>query len=108
MLSFVFCKQKTAYAWRISDWSSDVCSSDLSRGAHLCLDTRQPQAGDVFFACPGQTSDGRLYIQQAAERGAAAIVMHADGVADAAPDMAVPILLEIGKASGRDRGCTYV
>src|SRR3546814_6116972 len=27
---FVFCcKQKTAYELRISDWSSDVCSSDL-------------------------------------------------------------------------------
>src|SRR3546814_1720642 len=32
---FVFCffffKQKTAYEMRISDWSSDVCSSDLDR-----------------------------------------------------------------------------
>src|SRR3546814_5268368 len=28
--AFVFCfKQKTAYEMRISDWSSDVCSSDL-------------------------------------------------------------------------------
>src|SRR3546814_7752176 len=27
---FVFFKRKTAYAMRISDWSSDVCSSDLS------------------------------------------------------------------------------
>src|SRR3546814_7587749 len=26
-----FCKQKTAYEMRISDWSSDVCSSDLIR-----------------------------------------------------------------------------
>src|SRR3546814_7205651 len=26
---FVFCKQNTAYEMRISDWSSDVCSSDL-------------------------------------------------------------------------------
>src|SRR3546814_4974670 len=26
---FFFCKQKTAYEIRISDWSSDVCSSDL-------------------------------------------------------------------------------
>src|SRR3546814_11829942 len=26
---FFFCKQKTAYDMRISDWSSDVCSSDL-------------------------------------------------------------------------------
>src|SRR3546814_8686181 len=35
MISFyyvdcVFFKQKTAYEMRISDWSSDVCSSDLS------------------------------------------------------------------------------
>src|SRR3546814_6201417 len=36
-----FFKQKTAYEMRISDWSSDVCSSDLARrhradlGAHL-------------------------------------------------------------------------
>src|SRR3546814_1543909 len=28
-LSFFFFKQKTAYEMRISDWSSDVCSSDL-------------------------------------------------------------------------------
>src|SRR3546814_1004787 len=28
---FLFCKQKTAYEMRISDWSSDVCSSDLGR-----------------------------------------------------------------------------
>src|SRR3546814_5370541 len=27
---FCFCKQKTAYEMRINDWSSDVCSSDLS------------------------------------------------------------------------------
>src|SRR3546814_4265973 len=29
---FFFFKQKTAYEMRISDWSSDVCSSDLSAG----------------------------------------------------------------------------
>src|SRR3546814_10025380 len=29
---FFFFKQKTAYEMRISDWSSDVCSSDLSGG----------------------------------------------------------------------------
>src|SRR3546814_11840463 len=28
---FLFFKQKTAYEMRISDWSSDVCSSDLGR-----------------------------------------------------------------------------
>src|SRR3546814_6569290 len=30
MIFFFFFKQKTAYEMRISDWSSDVCSSDLS------------------------------------------------------------------------------
>src|SRR3546814_5857423 len=34
MLLFVFFfKQKTAYEMRISDWSTDVCSSDLARRA---------------------------------------------------------------------------
>src|SRR3546814_7376602 len=32
MLAFFFFKQKTAYEMRISDWSSDVCSSDLRPG----------------------------------------------------------------------------
>src|SRR3546814_5857796 len=31
---FFFCKQKTAYEMRISDWSSDVCSSDLTGPRH--------------------------------------------------------------------------
>src|SRR3546814_5295121 len=35
MMSFCFCKQKTAYEMRISDWSSDVCSSDLGLGNAL-------------------------------------------------------------------------
>src|SRR3546814_18881596 len=30
MFVFFFFKQKTAYEMRISDWSSDVCSSDLA------------------------------------------------------------------------------
>src|SRR3546814_13823646 len=37
-LFFFFFKQKTAYEMRISDWSSDVCSSDLLR-------TRQGRKG---------------------------------------------------------------
>src|SRR3546814_12275180 len=31
---FCFFKQKTAYEMRISDWSSDVCSSDLPEHLH--------------------------------------------------------------------------
>src|SRR3546814_9806657 len=34
MVVFFF-KQKTAYEMRISDWSSDVCSSDLRRYCHV-------------------------------------------------------------------------
>src|SRR3546814_3680476 len=34
---FYFFKQKTAYEMRISDWSSDVCSSDLV-GKHRIVD----------------------------------------------------------------------
>src|SRR3546814_6439971 len=36
MLYFFFFKQKTAYEMRISDWSSDVCSSDLIELEILC------------------------------------------------------------------------
>src|SRR3546814_1857153 len=39
---FFFFKQKTAYEMRISDWSSDVCSSDL-------VDDRAPRT----VAIPG-------------------------------------------------------
>src|SRR3546814_20281692 len=35
LIFFFFFKQKTAYEMRISDWSSDVCSSDLRRAAVL-------------------------------------------------------------------------
>src|SRR3546814_1367274 len=37
---FFFFKQKTAYEMRISDWSSDVCSSDL------IVKARTPWGGD--------------------------------------------------------------
>src|SRR3546814_5673929 len=41
-LFFFFFKQKTAYEMRISDWSSDVCSSDLYVGDH-----KPPHFNDV-------------------------------------------------------------
>src|SRR3546814_8667109 len=48
---FFFFKQKTAYEMRISDWSSDVCSSDLDRQSEaviLIADTKL--AGDRLVA----------------------------------------------------------
>src|SRR3546814_5488288 len=43
-----FFKQKTAYEMRISDWSSDVCSSDLKAAAKLSL----PSAHGTFSPHP--------------------------------------------------------
>src|SRR3546814_1105999 len=49
MVMFFYFKQKTAYEMRISDWSSDVCSSDLdSRGRGLA--DRQPDGNCALCA----------------------------------------------------------
>jgi len=63
----------------------------VERSRHLCLDSRQVLPGDVFCACPGLASDGRQYLSQAVERGAAAIVMQ-DGWDGAALPDTVPVL----------------
>src|SRR3546814_4779096 len=42
---FFFFKQKTAYELRISDWSSDVCSSDLALARHLVAAVGDPAVG---------------------------------------------------------------
>src|SRR3546814_9625942 len=48
ILVFFFFKQKTAYEMRISDWSSDVCSSDLrGRGRRGAGSTASPAAGRI-------------------------------------------------------------
>src|SRR3546814_9235742 len=43
LLVFFF-KQKTAYEMRISDWSSDVCSSDLARRTLRASTSREAPA----------------------------------------------------------------
>src|SRR3546814_18403196 len=40
---FFFFKQQTAYEMRISDWSSDVCSSDLTKTSSVLLQPNQHQ-----------------------------------------------------------------
>src|SRR3546814_10810247 len=44
LLFFFFFKQKTAYEMRISDWSSDVCSSDLRQFGFVPLSADQALA----------------------------------------------------------------
>src|SRR3546814_3948403 len=46
---FFFFKQKTAYEMRISDWSSDVCSSDLHPELRDRLNREMAVAGEKFF-----------------------------------------------------------
>src|SRR3546814_2814141 len=62
---FFFFKQNTAYEMRISDWSSDVCSSDLGpNGAlpHYKVDAttnRAIEAGTLYLVdSGGQYADG--------------------------------------------------
>src|SRR3546814_4156866 len=52
---FFFFKQKTAYEMRISDWSSDVCSSDLS----FTVDRALELAGVVSPSLEAATADIR-------------------------------------------------
>src|SRR3546814_8812771 len=86
MFLFVFFMQNTAYEMRISDWSSDLCSSDLpaSRGWHCktrCRDERghprdcwtthiamkSPlEIRILFAACGRYRSHALLYVAQTA------------------------------------------
>src|SRR3546814_5948217 len=59
---FFFFKQKTAYEMRISDWSSDVCSSDLSSNETSAfgnvISPWRRSEGDTAPLAPGGSSGG--------------------------------------------------
>src|SRR3546814_10761669 len=57
MKSVFFFKQKTAYEMRISDWSSDVCSSDLSE-PDAAKREQIVQMLDYMALSPGQSIKG--------------------------------------------------
>src|SRR3546814_1184341 len=106
MYIIFFFKQKTAYEMRISDWSSDVCSSDLHlRG----VDGRQPQPGGIGALAGG--------VQRIAERVRPAHVvpvvdMEGEGHHVAAlcqrAEQGVGRRASIGRASGGERVCESV
>src|SRR3546814_4072722 len=79
LLFFVFFsfKRKTAYDWRISDWSSDVCSSDLTKSVHANADA---QRGPMTM--PKQLDIVRSHIDDALARGGRALVGGAGAVGD--------------------------
>src|SRR3546814_1270211 len=59
VLFFFFFKQKTAYEMRISDWSSDVCSSDLSPLRGPRGSRRSCSLSSLSYWFPGEKGSGR-------------------------------------------------
>src|SRR3546814_3396956 len=58
---FFFFKQKTAYEMRISDWSSDVCSSDLLIARTLILALLIVALADPQSASEQSSSQERIF-----------------------------------------------
>src|SRR3546814_13725597 len=124
LVSFFFFKQKTAYEMRISDWSSDVCSSDLQalaverivvgtvHGAGVVPDQ---QVADLPFMTIDVLLLRREFLQ-AAQQHRAVFEAHAlDVVRGRAEQQRVATgavapdqWMEIGRASVRERVCQYV
>src|SRR3546814_19932761 len=128
LLFFFFFKQKTAYEMRISDWSSDVCSSDLPIAGrpmllHLMasVDELDPakkvvivgdKADQLEAALGGSAElavqDPQLGTGHAVQQGEGALA----GFAKENEGGQVLILygdvpFELGRASCGDRGCQY-
>src|SRR3546814_4085038 len=89
---FFFFKQKTAYEMRISDWSSDVCSSDLY-GVTFDLVERDDK---------GEPETGARLIQELLNQEQVDVVF-GPSLSGVALQVA-----QIGRASCRERVCQYV
>src|SRR3546814_5445797 len=76
---FFFFKQKTAYEMRISDWSSDVCSSDLLRREGALFPAADRGDADLPQAGPDQRT-GRRAVRPG-DAGDAGEVLRADAAA---------------------------
>src|SRR3546814_13598193 len=115
-LVFFFFKQKTAYEMRISDWSSDVCSSDLLAQPRLEARPRpeQPEARPHLEHDRARPLRADLRAVAVRPRGEEALPAHIGGgvVLDprhvGQPGMRGRQPPEIGRASCRERVCTYV
>src|SRR3546814_7735565 len=103
-----FFKQKTAYEMRMSDWSSDVCSSDLPIIVIAKADV--PGATDEELLATNQLirfrrvawGFGRMIDRELTRRG---IETRSHMEVDS---LEAIFSLAIGRASCRERECTYV
>src|SRR3546814_6141703 len=98
---FFFFKQKTAYELRISDWSSDVCSSDLFGEQNM----------DTEGLVGGVADDADFAAQLVGRQISGADHAEAAGGGDGGGKPAIGDLAhagQIGRASCRERVCQYV
>src|SRR3546814_13367098 len=114
---FFFFKQKTAYEMRISDWSSDVCSSDLviteedagdPVDLEQCLRQRRPR-GLLLGLELGGTTRHNLPARPAFERRRVRRLLRLNEHDNppATSGIAAPRRRQTGRASGGGRGCQY-
>src|SRR3546814_1036496 len=97
MFVFFFFKQKTAYEMRISDWSSDVCSSDLL--AKGCVSTAW--AYGLLSGITGTALGLPSAMTELSFRTGKELFCSASAVSGTA-------VAEIGRASCRESVCQYV
>src|SRR3546814_8060425 len=106
---FFFFKQKTAYGMRISDWSSDVCSSDLLHHRGRALAVRCADA-----VRPGITAADHHHMlarsADRAERRGAGFIIAGDALVLLGEEIhrEMDARKQIGRASCRERVCQYV
>src|SRR3546814_12063492 len=91
----LFCKQKTAYEMRISDWSSDVCSSDLNAATAL--------RGLIEMGVPVQLDGNAIARRHLSGNTYARSVYHPNGIGRLAVDRLVELSDQQGieKLAGR-------
>src|SRR3546814_7404926 len=95
---FFFFKQKTAYEMRISDWSSDVCSSDLMSNANGIAAT---DGIDYFYLediTESKASAASADISEAQAVIATSEAAAAQASSEMSAQLASPGYLEIGRA----------
>src|SRR3546814_6455037 len=101
---FFFFKQKTAYEVRISDWSSDVCSSDLRVPLHRFHFAQGGVAGDAG-GIDQDVERAMRGLDLAHQRPAGGEIGDVErGEVDVEP-VGFAAEGQIGRASGRERVC---
>src|SRR3546814_6174762 len=80
MIVFFFFKQETAYEMRISDWSSDVCSSDLPDASYSARMTMAVEIGRTKFPDRNNGNSSVVYWDPSTAISGHAILVGSSGV----------------------------